>query len=79
MTNLIYNQMKPNEQKICFQGMAHVFLDSSLSFRKFKWNFDFFWVWTKLLEFYGLNLLTKSTIGLVMSIKWTYLVLWVHS
>ena len=26
MKNLIYIQMKPNEQKICFQGIAHVFL-----------------------------------------------------
>ena len=25
MTNLFYDQMKPNEQKICFEGIAHVF------------------------------------------------------
>ena len=26
MTNLLYNKMKPNEQKNRFQGIAHVFL-----------------------------------------------------
>ena len=25
MENFIYNQMKPNEQKLRFQGIAHVF------------------------------------------------------
>ena len=25
MTNLFYDQMKPNEQKNCFEGIAHVF------------------------------------------------------
>ena len=40
MTNLLYSQMKPNEQKKFFQRIAHVFfLNSTL--RNFKWNFDF--------------------------------------
>ena len=44
MTNLFYDQMKPIEQKICFEGIAHVFffLDSYLKFCNFKWNFDLF-------------------------------------
>ena len=36
MTNLLYSQMKPNEQKHRFQGIAHVFLASTLSFRNFE-------------------------------------------
>ena len=36
----IYNQMKPNEQKIRLQGIAHIFLNY-LSFRNFKRNLDF--------------------------------------
>ena len=51
MTNLFYDQMKPNEQKICFEGIAHVFLDSYLKFRNFKWNFDLFL--EVLLKFYN--------------------------
>ena len=33
MINLIYIQMKPNEKKICFQGIAHALcgLDSESS------------------------------------------------
>ena len=34
--NLLYNQMKPNEQKNRFQGIDHVFLNSTLSFRNFN-------------------------------------------
>ena len=48
MTNLFYDQMKPNEQKICFKGIAHFFLDSYLKFR----NFDLFF--EVLLKFYNL-------------------------
>ena len=33
--------MKSNEQKNRFQGIAHVFLASTLSFRNFKRNFEF--------------------------------------
>ena len=32
MTNLIYSQMKLNEQEFRFQGIAHVFLASTLEF-----------------------------------------------
>ena len=39
--NLNYSLMRSNEQKIRFQGINHVFLASTLSFRNFKWNFDF--------------------------------------
>ena len=53
MTNLIYNQMKPKEQKFRFQGIAQFFLDSYLSFHKF----DFFVVllsfgilWLKFID-----------------------------
>ena len=60
MTNLLYSQMKPNEQKKRFQGFAQVFLlNSTLSFRNFKRNYEFlfdvllmFWIlmaWTFLL------------------------------
>ena len=50
MTNFFYDQMKPNEQKICFEGVAHVFfLDSYLKFRNFKWNLFF----EVLLKFYN--------------------------
>ena len=35
MENFIYNQMKPNEQKLRFQGIAHVFLDSKTFFYMF--------------------------------------------
>ena len=41
MTKLIYSQNKSNEQNICFQVIARIFFTSTLSFRKFKWNFDF--------------------------------------
>ena len=41
MENLIYSQMKPNEQKLCFQGTAHVFWASTLIVRNIIWNFDF--------------------------------------
>ena len=52
MTNLFYDQMKPNDQKICFKGIAHVFfLDSYLKFRNFKWDFDLFF--EVLLKFYN--------------------------
>ena len=40
MTNLFYNEMTPNEQKICFQGLAQVFLAPPMSFRNFYLNFD---------------------------------------
>ena len=59
MTNLNYNQVKPNEQKNCFQEIAHLFLDSYLSFRNFKCNFDFFWGFTNFLEFYGITSLVN--------------------
>ena len=42
MRNLFCSQMKPNEQKHRFQGIAHVFLASILSFCNFKRNFEFF-------------------------------------
>ena len=80
MTNLIYNQMKPNGQEIRSQGIAHVFfLDSYLSIRNFKWNIDFPFEFTKFLESYGIKSLSKSAVGFVLNIKWTYLVLWVDS
>ena len=36
-------------------------------------------VFSKVLESYGINFLTKGAIDFLMSIKWTYLVLWVDS
>ena len=36
MTNLLNSQKKPIEQKNCSQGIAHVFLAPTLSFRNFK-------------------------------------------
>ena len=40
MTNLIYIQMKPIEQKICFQGIPNVFFLLRL------------WVFATLIEFW---------------------------
>ena len=79
MKNLIYSQMKPNEQTIRFQVIARVFFgfDSEFSWF-FKWNFDFlFWAFTKFLESYSIDSLTKSAMGSLMNIKWIYLVFWV--
>ena len=46
MTKLLYSQMKPNEQKNCFQGIPHVFFASTLSFRDFRGKFEFgFEIW----------------------------------
>ena len=39
MTNLIYSLMIPIEQNIRFQGIAHVFLSSTLEFSKFLMKF----------------------------------------
>ena len=36
MTNLLYSQLKTNEQKNRFQGIVHVFFNSSLCFRHFN-------------------------------------------
>ena len=36
MTTIIYSQMKPNDKKNRFQGIAHVFFASTLSFRNFN-------------------------------------------
>ena len=41
MTNLLYSQMKPSEQENRFQGIAHVFLASTLSVLIFIRNFEF--------------------------------------
>ena len=46
MTKLLYSQMKSNEQKNRFQGIAHVFFASTLSFRDFRGKFEFgFEIW----------------------------------
>ena len=80
MTNFIYSQMKPNEQKIRFQGIANVFFWLRLwvfvilneiwtFFLRFHWIFGVLW----------LILVTKSAVDFVMSIKRTYLELLVDS
>ena len=69
MANLISNQMKPNEQKIRFQGIAHVFLVCISVFVILNEILIFFLGFTKFLEFYGINSRNKSAIGFVMSIK----------
>ena len=82
MTNFIYSQTKPNEQNIRFLGIARVFfLESTLSFGNFKWNFDF--LFEVLLNFRSpmafVDSLTKNKVNFAMIITWTYLVLWVDS
>ena len=49
MTNLIYSQVIPNEQKIRFQGIAHDFFCLRLEFSKFLMKFEF--VFETLLNF----------------------------
>ena len=41
MKKVIYCQLMLNDYKIRFQGIAHVFFASILSFRNFNWKFDF--------------------------------------
>ena len=73
MINLIFSQMKPDEQKIRLQVVDRFFLVSTLSFRNFKWNFDSFSGFTKILESYVIASLIKKAESFVIGIKWTYL------
>ena len=62
-----YSQLKPNEQTIRFQGIAHIFLDSTFGGS------------TNLLKFYGIVSSIKNAFYSVMSIEWRYLVHWADS
>ena len=51
MKNLLYSQMKPNEQRnIVFKELLMFFLASILRFRNFKWS-------SELLEIFEVNFL----------------------
>ena len=74
MTNLIYSQRKPNEQKICFQLIARVSFCFDSDFSYFKKKIDF--LVEVLLNFwrsFATVLMNKSALVFVISIKWTYL------
>ena len=50
MTNIFYDQMKPNEQKMCFEGLARVFFGLVSQISLFQMKFWFiFWGFTKVL------------------------------
>ena len=64
-------------KNIVFRELFMFFLASILSFCIFNWNSEFlFEVSLIFWESYGMDSLTKSAISSIMSIKWTYLVLW---
>ena len=66
--------MRPNEQKIRLKGIAHVFFGFVSQFSQFQMKFWFsFRGFTKVLESYGIDSLTKGVIDFVMSIKWIVL------
>ena len=59
MTNLLYSELKPNEhKKNVFKELLMFSLNSTLSFRNFKWNCDF-WDFTNFLESNGMESLTN--------------------
>ena len=79
MANLIHSPVMPNEQKIGFHGIAHFFgIDSERSQFLEKIWFSF-WDFTEYLKSYVKDAMIKSALVLLMSIKWTYLVLLVDS
>ena len=67
MTNLIYSHMKPNEQKIFFQGITPVFWRVLVIINEILIFFLRIYNFTNFLESYGINSLTKSVIYSVMS------------
>ena len=80
MMNLTYSQMKPNEQKMNFRGIALFFFWILLwLFVIFNKLLIFFEILLEIIQSYSIESLTKSAIGFLMSIKWTYLVLCVEN
>ena len=80
MPHLFYNQMKQMNKNFVSKESLMFFLDSYLSFCIFKWNFDVLYeVLPKIFGILWQKPLTNSAIGFVVSIKWTYPVLWVDS
>ena len=71
--------MMLNEQKISFQGAAHFFRPSTLWVVIFNEIILFFRDFSELLKSYIMDRVTKQAKVFLMSIKWTYLVLWVNS
>ena len=69
MTNLLYSQIKTNEQKHRFQGIAHVFLASILGFAILNEILKYFLRFYYFLGSYGMDSLTNSAICSIMSIK----------